>query len=116
MGTDLNSMSRKELEKLKRDVEKALERAEKQDLKKARDAAVKAAAEFGVTLDELVDAPRPGPKPGRRRATAKKPAQKGKPKYANPADPKTTWTGKGRQPAWFKSAITAGKSPEDMEI
>ena len=115
MAIDLGSMTRKELEKLQRDVGKALERANKADLKKARDAAVKAAAEFGVTLEELAAAPKPGPKPGRRGA-AKKPARKGKPKYANPDDPKQTWTGKGRQPEWFKSAIGAGKSPDDMEI
>lgn len=115
MTLDLNSMSRKELEKLRRDVEKALDRAEKADLKKARDAAAKAAAEFGVSLDELVAAPKPGPKPGRR-AAAKKPAKKGVAKYANPDDPKQTWTGKGRQPGWFKAAIEAGKSPESMAI
>ncbi|KPP84178.1 MAG: DNA-binding protein H-NS [Rhodobacteraceae bacterium HLUCCA08] len=116
MTLDLGSLSRKDLEKLKRDVEKALDRAEKADLKKARDAATKAAAEFGVSLDELVAAPKPGPKPGRRRATATKPVKKGAAKYANPADPKQTWTGKGRQPAWYKDAIAAGKSPESMAI
>lgn len=115
MAIDLNSMSRKELEKLKRDVEKALDRAEKQDLKRARDAAAKAAAEFGLSLEQLVDAPKPGPKPGRRKA-AKKPVMKGKAKYANPDDPKVTWTGKGRQPDWFKAAVAAGKSRESMEI
>ncbi|MBT8410687.1 MAG: H-NS histone family protein, partial [Octadecabacter sp.] len=35
---------------------------------------------------------------------------------ANPADPSQQWTGKGRQPNWYKAAIEAGKSPESMAI
>ncbi|WP_411889672.1 H-NS family nucleoid-associated regulatory protein [Yoonia sp. SDW83-1] len=38
------------------------------------------------------------------------------PKYANPADKIQTWSGKGRQPEWFKAVMVAGKSPEDLAI
>ncbi|MFT5625225.1 MAG: DNA-binding protein H-NS, partial [Lentimonas sp.] len=27
-----------------------------------------------------------------------------------------TWTGKGRQPTWFKEAVAAGTAPDTMEI
>ena len=30
------------------------------------------------------------------------------PKYRNPADPSQTWSGRGRQPRWFKAAIRKG--------
>ena len=33
-----------------------------------------------------------------------------------PENPDATWSGRGRQPDWFKSAIAAGKAPEDLEI
>ena len=37
-------------------------------------------------------------------------------KYANPADKSQTWTGKGRQPQWYKDAVAAGTDPKTMEI
>lgn len=105
---DLKNMTRKELEKLSRDIEKALNRLKKQDLKKAKDAAAKAAAAHGFTLNELVGS---APK-----AKAARPKTTSKMKYANPADASQTWTGKGRQPNWYKDAVASGKSPESMEI
>ena len=112
MKPDLKSMSRKELEKLKASVEKALERLVVKDKKAALAAAEKAAAAHGFSLAEItgVDAPV-------MKRKAKSGAKTASPaKYKNPDDPTQTWTGKGRQPAWFKSAIAAGKSPDAMEI
>jgi len=37
-------------------------------------------------------------------------------KYRNPANPDQTWSGKGRQPDWFKKATAAGKRPEDLAV
>jgi DNA-binding protein H-NS len=115
MNTDLKSMSRKELEKLKADVEKALLKASDRDLKAAREAAMKAAAAHGFSLAELT-----GKAPEKQPRKTAKPAKtlkaKSKPKYRDPADATKTWTGKGRQPDWFKSAIAAGKDPSSMAI
>ena len=41
---------------------------------------------------------------------------KGVAKYANPADPNQTWTGRGRQPAWVKQALAEGKDLSSMAI
>jgi DNA-binding protein H-NS len=41
---------------------------------------------------------------------------KGEPKYKNPDNLSQTWTGKGREPDWFKKLIEHGKSAEDLEI
>ncbi len=113
MKTDLKNMSRKELEKLKADVEKALTKIGAQDRKLAIDAAQKAAAAHGFNLSDLTDAPAPkkrGPKPKAG------PKVKSAPKYRNPANPEQTWTGKGRQPEWFKTAVAGGKTPDSMGV
>ncbi|MBY6151825.1 H-NS histone family protein [Vannielia litorea] len=112
MAISLKGMSRKELEKLKVDIEKALEKLAVEDKKAAMEAAEKAAKAHGFTLDELTGGT---PKRGRR-GGKKASGPKGAPKYANPEDATQTWTGRGRQPAWIKSGLTAGKSLEDFAI
>lgn len=109
MSVDVKNMSRKELIKLQRDIEKALERLKKKDMKAAKAAAEKAAAAHGFSLSELAGSSK-APK------AAKAVKKAGKPKYRNPADATQTWTGKGRQPDWFKAATAAGKDPKSLEI
>ena len=113
MSVDLKNMSRKQLEKLATQVEKALKSLDNKGKREAKKAAEKAAAKYGFSLAELAAAPagkKRGPKPGAKSKKA------GKAKYKNPSDAKQTWTGKGRQPAWFKAAIESGKSAEDMAV
>ncbi|MEH6478409.1 MAG: H-NS histone family protein [Sneathiella sp.] len=106
-------MSQKELEKLLNDVKKALESVQARDRRNARRAAEKAAAEFGFSLNDLSEDQKPKKKLAK---AAKKPRKPAKPKFANPADPKQTWTGKGRQPNWYRAQVDAGVSPSAMEI
>lgn len=114
MTIDLKSMSRKQLEKHLKDVKKALQDAQARDRREAKKAAQKAAAEFGFSLDELSETDNA---PRKTRKTKQKSAgPKSKPKFANPTDPKQTWTGKGRQPNWFRAEIEKGTAPEAMEI
>jgi DNA-binding protein H-NS len=111
MVFDLKSMSRKELEKLASDVEKSLEKHRKKDLKRIRQEMEKLAAAHGVTVEDIIGSG------ATAKATPKKAVKpKSAPKYADPADKSKTWTGKGRQPEWFKSAISAGKIPESMAV
>ncbi|MCK0095135.1 H-NS histone family protein [Yoonia sp. F2084L] len=112
MKPDLKSMTRKELEKLKANVEKALVKLAEKDKKAALAAAEKAAAAHGFSLAEITaDAP---VRKTRKAKTGPKTASA--PKYKNPANADQTWTGKGRQPDWFKKAIAGGTSPDAMEI
>jgi DNA-binding protein H-NS len=114
MTIDLKSMTRKELEKHLADVKKALANAQARDRREARKAAEKAAAEFGLSLSDITEDAKPArkaPKP-----KAKKPRVKSVPKYANPEDPSQTWTGKGRQPNWYRAAIEKGTPAESMQI
>ncbi|PJI85333.1 DNA-binding protein H-NS [Yoonia maricola] len=112
MKPDLKSMTRKELEKLKTNVEKALVKLAEKEKKAARAAAEKAAASHGFSLAELTGDT--APKAVRKRKAGPKTASV--PKYQNPANADQTWTGKGRQPDWFKAAIKSGTSPDAMEI
>lgn len=108
---ELREMSKKQLEKLKKDIENQLERLDSKKLEEARAEAAKIAAKFGVELSELAKAP------ARRKTTkAKSSRPKGEPKYANPANPSQTWTGRGRKPKWVQEWIEAGKPIEELEI
>lgn len=111
MKADLKSMTRKELEKLKIDVEKALEKLTEKDRKAALAAAEKAAAAHGFSLSDITSETSP-----KTRKAKSGPKKVSPPKYRNPANPEQTWTGKGRQPEWFKTALAAGTTPDSMEI
>ncbi|MEM8800985.1 MAG: H-NS histone family protein [Pseudomonadota bacterium] len=105
MSIKLDKMSSKELQQLIDDAQAALVARKKLDKKDALAAAQKAAGEFGFALDELVGK---GGK-GKTKASAA-------PKYCSPDDPSKTWTGKGRQPDWFKAAIAAGVSEDSLLV
>ena len=114
MAIDMKSMTKKELKKLIKDAQKALDTIDARDKREAKRAAEKAAAKFGFSLNELTGgeaAPAPakrGPKKGAKKAS--------KPLYANPSDPTQTWTGKGRRPNWFLVEVDKGTDPESMKI
>lgn len=101
---DLSKLSMDELKQLKRDVEAAIKGYAERKRAEAMKAIEAVAKEHGMSVDEIVG----GKGKGRK---AKAPA-----KYANPANPAETWSGRGRQPAWYKEAIAAGKKPESMAI
>ena len=113
MSNDLKSMSRKELEKLLGDVKKALQSARARDQRNARKAAERAAAEYGFTLNELDD---DNSAKVKKTKGPKKAAKPSKPKYADPDDATRTWTGKGRQPNWFRAQVEKGVDPAKLEI
>jgi DNA-binding protein H-NS len=101
MAINLEKLSLDELKDLQKDVELAIRGFEKRRKKEALVAAQKAAQEHGFSLDEIL---------------SEKSGSKGMPKYANPANPDQTWTGRGRQPGWVKEALGKGKSLDDLAI
>lgn len=104
MAIDLSKMSEKELAKLEKELEKEVQSRAKGKREAARKAAAAAAEKHGFSLNDLV---------GTVKAKGKKQAAPAK--YKNPADPKQTWSGRGRQPVWFKEAVAAGKDPKSLE-
>lgn len=115
----LKGMNRKQLEKLRADIDAALAKVGQTELKAAREAAEKAAKAHGYSLADLAGkapakAAAKAPAKGKKRGP--KPGKKSPPKYANPADSKQTWTGKGRKPNWFVEGLASGKLAEDFAI
>jgi DNA-binding protein H-NS len=53
---------------------------------------------------------------GRAGTTRGKARGKVKPKYRNPIDPNQTWTGRGKRPNWFRTALAGGKKEKDLLI
>lgn len=102
---DLDDLSLSELKSLQKKVNKAIESYEDRQKNQALAALEAKAKEMGFSLSELT-----GATPGKAK---RKPAA---PKYRHPEDPDVTWTGKGRQPAWFKQAVTSGTSPDDLLV
>lgn len=107
MAIKLDKMNRKQLEELRAQVDDEIVKRRKSEKQEALAAARDAAAKYGYTLDELT-----GKKGGRGAAKS----VGSEPKYMNPDNPTQTWTGKGRQPNWFKAAVEKGVKPETMEI
>ena len=104
MAHDIADLSEAELIALQADIEKELVKKSAQKKADAKKALENTAKEYGFTVQELLGG----------KAAAGKPASVAK--FANPANPSQTWTGKGRQPAWFKDAIASGTPASDMEL
>ncbi|WP_204113538.1 H-NS family nucleoid-associated regulatory protein [Shimia biformata] len=107
MDIDLTSMNSAELEKLQKDVEKALKSVRTREIEAARKAAEKAVAEFGLTLADVAG----GGKPGKSRSKSVAAA-----KYRNPKAPEQVWSGRGRRPDWIKAALDSGADLDDLMI
>ncbi|EIE51185.1 DNA-binding protein [Salipiger aestuarii] len=103
MEVNLEALSKDELKKLRADVDRALNTLETRRKADAKRAAEQAVKEFGFSLDEVLTA-----------GSAK--GSKGAPKYANPANPSQTWTGRGRKPNWLNDALASGKTLDDLAI
>ena len=98
-----DTMSLDELKRLKKDLDKAIANYDDRRKAEARRALEEKAREYGFSLSELADV-----KTTKRAALA--------PKYRNPSNPEQTWSGRGRQPTWFREAIQAGTEPDDLKI
>jgi DNA-binding protein H-NS len=92
------------------DAERTIQKKISEELKRARHAAEQAAKKHGFSLNELIG------HTNAKTSKAKSSKPKAPAKYKNPDDPSQTWTGRGRQPVWFKAALENGKSPDDMQI
>ena len=105
MDLDFQSLSLKELKDIHSQVTKAIATFEERAKQKALAELHSKAKELGFSLGELT-----GAAPGKK---VRRPSQA---KYANPANPTETWTGRGRKPRWFADGLAGGKTPEDMAI
>lgn len=97
---NLSELSLSELKKLRKEVDKAITEFEARRKKEALVQLEAKAAELGYSLSELT-------------GSSKKNSV---PKFRNPDNASQTWTGRGRQPEWFKSALAAGKTADQLAI
>lgn len=73
--------------------------------------------EEGYTVEELFGTGGGAARPARAsKKTAGRKTAKVAPKYRNPANPKETWTGRGRQPRWLTAYTDQGRSRDDFLI
>lgn len=99
----LETLSFKELKNLQTAVGKALASFQDRQMATARAQLQEHARSLGFSLEEIVS-------PGAAKSTRSRP----KAKYRHPENAEITWSGRGRRPIWFTSAISAGKKPEDL--
>ncbi len=102
---NLEKMSLDELKNLRKELDKAIAGYEARQRRAALAAAEAAAREAGFSLSELTA----GVKSSRKSSSAP-------PKYRHPENPALTWSGRGRQPSWFRDLTKEGTAREDLEI
>lgn len=110
LKSELPKLSLSDLEKHRSHVDAEIKRKNAARRDEALAAVEKTAKEFGLSLSELTGIG--GGKKAKR--GAKKSAAPAK--YRNPDDPSQTWSGRGRQPAWYKTRIENGEDPASMAI
>jgi DNA-binding protein H-NS len=91
VGIDLSSLDRDDLVQLQKDIEAALRSYQKRKRDEALREMEKVAEKHGIALKDVVNG-------GTKRSVQV-------PKYRHPENPALTWSGRGRQPSWFKEAI-----------
>lgn len=105
VATSLEKMSLEELQSHQRDVEATIKGYEKKRRSECLAELKAVAKKHGFSFEDFAGG-----------KSAAKSGPKGVAKYANPADANQTWTGRGRQPNWIKTALAAGKSLDEFAI
>ena len=101
---DVEALSLKELQKLQKDLAKAISTYEDRHKAEARTKLEAIAKEMGYALADLI---------GSEVKSTRAPVIA---KYSHPENPGLTWSGRGRKPLWFVEALEAGKMPEVLAI
>lgn len=99
----LDKMSMEELVELQKNTAAAIKNFADRQKAEAQSKLEAMAKDMGFSLSDFT-----GGKKGK--------ASSATPKYVHPENPGKTWSGRGRQPQWFKDAIASGKSADDLAI
>ncbi len=99
MAIDLKTLSPKELQALIANANAQMQEAHATQVQAVRQKIDTLLANSGLSLDDVY--------PSRGKKAAGKKGGKGSvaPKYRDPSDPTQTWSGRGRQPVWFSTAL-----------
>ena len=123
MSIDLSGLSAKELGALIKNAKKQQTIVAKRPaISKVRAQLTKLAKAQGYSVEELFVGAAPAARGRAAGKATKAPAKavrklgKVAPKYRNPANPKETWTGRGKQPRWLAAHTAKGKKVEEFLI
>ncbi|SFJ38650.1 H-NS family nucleoid-associated regulatory protein [Jannaschia pohangensis] len=97
---------RKEAEARLKEIAKAEAEFDGRRLKELRAEIEAMLAKEGYSIAALFDGK--APKKGTKAKAA--------PKFRHPENASVTWSGRGRQPQWYKDAIAAGKTDKDLSV
>lgn len=110
---DVSALSSSDLAELIRQAEHRREQLRRKPADQVRKRIEAEARRQGYTVGELFGVHgAPAPAPRRRRMKRAKPPAK----YRNPDDPRQTWSGMGRKPAWFQAHLRRGRTVADLII
>ena len=117
MTIDIDRLSARELDTL---ISKAKKRkttpGKRKPVATVRRKVAALARSEGYTIEELFAGTAPAPRARKAAGSARKAGKKVAPKYRNPANPKDTWAGRGKQPRWMAELTAKGKKVEDFLI
>ncbi|CTQ48988.1 H-NS histone family protein [Jannaschia donghaensis] len=99
---NLDKMNKDELQDLQKKVTAALKNYDDRQKAEAQSKLESIARDMGFSLSDFTG--------------GKKAKSAAAPKFVHPENPGKTWSGRGRQPQWFKDAIDSGKTADDLAI
>jgi DNA-binding protein H-NS len=111
MAIDISKLNEAQLTALMAKIQARLQELQLEKVARVRDKVIAMITSEGLDYAELME----HTTFARRKKAAGKRA-KIAPKYRNPADPSQTWSGRGRQPRWFKAALRKGKTERSLLI
>ncbi|RJL48656.1 H-NS histone family protein [Pectobacterium carotovorum] len=104
MSIDLQALSAAELKNLIASAQDQLVKGERERIKSVREKMLQLLEDENLELEQVF----PTLKQSSR---VKNPVA---PKYAHPDNPSLTWSGRGKQLNWFKEALAASKTQEQL--
>lgn len=107
MSIDISTLSAAELEKLRESIDGTIAARRAQERQRVIDQIRGILAENDMSWDDL---------PRSRVGGSSTRGSKVPPKYRDPKNPATTWSGRGRKPKWVEAHLAAGGSMESLEI
>lgn len=110
---DISKLSYSELLKLRNEIDRVIDGRREEERAATLEKIQNLANEAGFEIDDLFGAK----KVIKKISTSDLRAQRQKKqKYANPANPNQTWTGRGNTPGWAREYISNGGNKSDLLI
>lgn len=113
-NVDVSKLSYAELIELSKELERQIEAKREEELKVIVDGFAKKVQAAGFTVDEAMVALQPYAASTKRRSAAV--SGVAPILYRDPANPTSTWSGRGRAPRWLADYESQGRRREDFKV